>query len=253
MILYQYRGSISKNESFQHFVDLLKNGAMKFSKPSEFNDPFDCCPTQFGELPPNSGLPHAVTDVANRYHQDVISQVLGVSCLTPYSNKMLMWSHYGGQHRGICVGFDRDVLLENIPKNSEGNPLYTEIRKVDYTDTRPSEEDNDAIFKKSREWDREDEYRIVSLAKKGRPQWGPGVWNISTASIKEVVIGARVEPKEEEGIVKAIRSIKPDIEIKKAVLNTYSFDLEIEKLLNQPNVAPMTGFLHGPNGDWIKT
>jgi hypothetical protein len=233
-------------------VDLIKNGAMKFSKPSEFNDPFDCCPTQFSELPQNE-LPHAVTDELNRYIQHAISHLLGVACFTPYPNKMLMWSHYGDQHRSVCVGFDSEVLLENVPKNSKGNPLYTEIKKVQYTKSRPNEEDREAIFKKSEEWSYEDEYRIVSSAMQGDPQWGSGIWNIPTSAIKEVIIGARVDRELQVKIVKTVQLIKPDIEIKKAVLHTHNFDMVIEKLSDQPTVAPMSGFILGPNGNWINT
>lgn len=225
---------------------------MKFSKPSEFNDPFDCCPTQVGELPENA-LPHAVIDELNRGIQHATSQVLGVSCLTPYPDRMLMWSHYGDQHRSICVGFDKNILLENSPKNSEGNPLYTEIRPVEYTNSRPKEEDNEAIYKKSKEWNYEDEYRIVSSAKKGHPQWGPGVWNIPTLAIKEIVIGARVDRALQEKIVRTVKSIKLEIEIKKAVLHSHCFELLIENLSDQPNVAPMSGFIFGPNGNCINT
>lgn len=252
MILYQYRGPISDEKRFQYFVDLIRNGAMKFSKPSEFNDPFDCCPTQFSELPINV-LPHGVTDELNRHIQHAISQIVGVACFTPHPNKMLMWSHYGDQHRGVCVGFDSDILINNVQKNSEGYPIYSEIRKVEYTKLRPNEEDNNAIFKKSEEWGIEDEYRIVSSAKKGHPEWGPGVWNVATCAIKEVVIGARVDPTIKDRIEKTIQSINPDIELKKVVLHTHTFELVIEKLSEQPNVAPMSGFLFGPNGNWIKT
>ena len=53
MMLYQYRGNIinlgkkSFSEGFEYLKGLLENGEIKFSKPAEFNDPFDCCPTQF--------------------------------------------------------------------------------------------------------------------------------------------------------------------------------------------------------------
>jgi hypothetical protein len=252
MILYQYRGPISDEIKFQYFVNLIKNGEMKFSKPSEFNDPFDCCPTQVSEFPPDA-LPHAVLDQINKHIQHATSQILGVTCLTPHPDKMLMWSHYGDQHRSVCVGFDRDLLLENVPTNSSGNQLYTEIVKVEYTKIRPNEEDRKAIFKKSEEWMYEDEYRIISSAKKGHPQWGPGIWNIPISAIKEVVIGARIEQALQARIVEIIKLTRPDIELKKAVLHAHTFDLVIEKLSDQPKVAPMKGCLLGPNGDWINT
>ncbi|WP_444905577.1 DUF2971 domain-containing protein [Microbulbifer sp. SSSA008] len=252
MILYQYRGVIAEERKFQFFIDLIKDGSMMFSKPSDFNDPFDCCPTQFSEFPENE-LPHAVTDAMNHHIQQATSHIVGVSCLTPHPDRMLMWSHYGDQHRSVCVGFDTEVLMKDCPKNSEGNPLYSEIRKVDYTNTRPDENDQNAIFKKSKEWCYENEYRIVSSAKKGHPQWGPGVWKIPKTAIKEVVIGARVPHDLQEKIVNELKFHRPDILRKKAVLHAHTYELKIENLDTQPKVAPMSGYVRGPNGDWINT
>lgn len=251
MILYQYRGVIAEKK-FQFFIDLIKDGAMMFSKPSDFNDPFDCCPTQFSELPEGS-LPHAVTDMMNHHIQQATSHVIGIFCLTPHPDRMLMWSHYGDQHRSVCVGFDTDILMECCPKNSEGNPLYSEIREVEYTNKRPDENDQNAIFKKSKEWCYENEYRVVSAAKKGHPQWGSGVWQIPKEAIKEVIIGARMPYNLQERIISELKLHRPDILRKKAVLHTHTFDLKIENIDTQPKVSPMSGHLRGPNGDWINT
>lgn len=249
MILYQYRGPISDKARFGYFADLIRKGVMKFSKPSEFNDPFDFCPTQCSELPPGI-LPHAVTSELNRSLQQAHSQVSGVACFTTHPDKMLMWSHYGDQHKSVCVGFDSDVLLKQIPKNSEGCPLYSEIRKVEYLNTRPAGDDKEFIFAKSEEWIYEDEYRIISTAQKGNPQWGPGVWEISPSSIKEVIIGAKVEPWLQNEIVSLIKSANSSIELKKVILHTHTYDLVIEKLSDQPRVGRMSGALLGPNKDW---
>lgn len=250
MILYQYRGNIKHKDAIGYFIDLITNGSMKFSEPSSFNDPFDCCPTQVSEIPPGA-LPHAVIDEINHCIQKATSKVVGVSCLTPHPDKMLMWSHYGNQHASICVGFDTDILLEKCPKNSKGNPAYNHIRKVTYTDIRPSEKDTDAIYKKSKEWAYEDEYRIVSLASKGTPQWGAGVWSVPPDSIKEVVFGARIPKALQNYLIKVIKTNRPDISLKKAVLHSHEYKIVIEDLDGQPQVAPMTGELLGPNGNWI--
>jgi hypothetical protein len=250
MILYQYRGPIRTGEQFQYLLDLMSHGAMKFSRPSEFNDPFDCCPTHFNELPLGA-LPHAVTSELNQYMRHVTSHVAGICCLTPYPDRMLMWSHYGDQHRSVCVGFDTTVLLEQCAKNDEGNPIYEEIVKIKYTNFRPNEGDGEAFHKKSEEWRYEDEYRIVSYAKKGNPQWGPGVWNIPPSAIREIVIGARVDRQLQEQIARSATAMRPDIQLRKAVLHTHTFELVIENLSDQPNVAPMSGVLLGPNGNWI--
>ena len=163
-----------------------------------------------------------------------------------------MWSHYGDQHRSVCVGFDTQILLDNVPLNSEGNPLYDEITKVDYTDTRPNAESKKAFIQKSKEWDYEDEYRIISAMKKGTPTWGPGIWKIPTSSIKEIIVGARATPEIHRKVIHMVQSISQNIAIKKAVLHMKKFKLMIEDLNSQPIVAPMSGSILDPNDEWRK-
>lgn len=249
MRLYQYRGSI-EGRGFEYLRSLLENGDLKFTKPSEFNDPFDCCPTQFKDGP-EGPFPHAVGDAMNRGVQDATSAVHGIACLSLHPDKMLMWSHYGDQHRSVCVGFESEVLLSNAPTNSEGHRLYNSISQVQYSNIRPSPGE-ESFTQKSEEWAYEDEYRIISSMKQGEPVWGPGVWQIPTDAIQEVVIGAGVLPDVERKIVALVHSTNSDISIKKAVLHMQRFELLIEPIEDQPNVRPMTGSVRNPNGEWKK-
>lgn len=76
------------------------------------------------------------------------------------------------------------------------------------------------------------------------------MWNIHPSSIKEIIIGARVEPQIQEKIVHLIKSKAHSIVIKKAVLHVKKFKLLIEELKDQPQVAPMSGSVLNPNGVW---
>lgn len=249
MILYQYRGSIVDEMKFSYLTSLLKNGSLKFSKPSEFNDPFDCFPSVFWEAPVGR-IPHFVVDQMHRARQNAMSQCLGISCFTPHPDKMLMWSHYGDQHRGVCVGFDTDSLIENIEINNEGYPLCSTFKKVEYTNERPKRDDEDSVYKKSLEWQYEDEYRLVSVCQKGKPEWGPGVWNIPVTSIKEVILGARMDSIWESRVVKFVSSNNPDVTLKKAVIHSHNFELLIQKYLDIPQCAAGVGSIRTPNGEW---
>lgn len=252
MILYQYRGDISNDKGFGYLANLLKKGELKFTKPSDFNDPFDCCPTQLREVP-GDAFPHAVGDMMNQSIQSATSMMHGIACLTPHADRMLMWSHYGNQHRSVCIGFDSQVLLNNPPINSEGNPLYEEIVEVVYTSTRPNAESKEQFYHKSKEWSYEDEHRIISCAKKGFPTWGEGVWAIPTAAIREIVLGARMLNNIEHKVVELAKSVIPDITIRKAVLHMHTFEILIESFENQPRVTPMHGVIMDPNGKWVDT
>ena len=72
-------------------------------------------------------------------------------------------------------------------------------------------------------------------------------------SIKEVVFGARVPIELQEHLVSILMRYRPDISRKKAVLHSKKFEIVIEYLNKQPKVLPMSGYLLGENGNWIKT
>ncbi len=118
---------------------------------------------------------------------------------------------------------------------------------------RPINDDPEMYYKKSIEWEYEDEHRIISTMKKGSPAWGPGIWNIPKIAIKEIIIGARVPIPYKEEINNWVRSNRPDVEVKISILHMKKFKLLIENYNNQPVVAPSTGYIHGPNDNWVST
>ena len=122
-MLYQYRGKLT-DEALGYLEDLLAKGCLKFTPPADFNDPFDCCPTTFTDVPASALPPNVACDSVNRGVQAGISSTHGVACFTPHADSMLMWSHYGDQHRSVCVGIDSNELATNVPRNDRGNPLY---------------------------------------------------------------------------------------------------------------------------------
>ena len=251
-MLYQYRGQISDEKKFGFLVNLLANGSLKFSKPSEFNDPFDCLPTVVWEAPVGA-LPHFVADQMHRGTQNALSQYIGISCFTPHPDKMLMWSHYGDQHRGICIGFDSDELKKNVIKNSEGHALFSDFRKVEYTNCRPKHGDENSIYKKSLEWQYEDEYRLVTTCRPGTPEWGPGVWNVPVSSIKEVILGARMAPEWEARVTEYVSSKNPDVTLKKAAIHSHHFEMIIDNLSDFPHCGESKGVILMPSGEWRNT
>jgi hypothetical protein len=152
MMLYKYR-KINDNTT-----KILTNGEIYFSKPSEFNDPFDCerpitleCKeTDLKEFMRNRNITNktllelreTINDFLNKngrelskykefiesqkdelkYVQILLKDIFRVFCLSESYKKILMWSHYADNHKGICIGF-------NIPNtDSKGNPyLFNEI------------------------------------------------------------------------------------------------------------------------------
>lgn len=113
-------------DRFRKFCD---KPSLKFSKISEFNDPFDaqfigisdfyskilfknkfrkylCCCDEGNSYnyfmydiveSVNSKLSSLWLELLNEYR---------VLCLTNSQKNILMWSHYANNHKGVCVGFD---------------------------------------------------------------------------------------------------------------------------------------------------
>ena len=260
MMIYQYRRKIDpidgngmrtteSEKGLEYLARLLKFGSMKFTSPAVFNDPFDCCSALFSEEQEDS-LPDNVADHINRSQQMIISQSAGVACFTTKANNMLMWSHYGDQHRSVCVGFDGDDLQTNVVRNSEGNPLHHKLEKVDYRNARATEGEMEVYYRKSPCWKYENEYRLISSWKKGEPMWGPGVWQISKTSIKEVVLGARMRPETKQEVIALVRSISPQVSIKVVVPHRSTYELLVLDIETQSSIRPMSASLHDANGNW---
>lgn len=248
MLIYQYR-RVRTAKELGYLQDLLNRGAMKFSRPDEFNDPFDCYPLLW-EAPGADEVPHAVVDHMNRNYQVGLSMIHGIACFTPHPDKMLMWSHYGDQHRGVCVGFDLQVLADQVPKNNQGHPLYEPPEPVIYSDARTSVDDTAMYTTKSPEWGYEEEYRLISVKSGGQPEGGPGIWEIPVAAVKQIVLGARMPQSARDEVVRAVggRFI-----LNVAVLHSKEYRLVIEPLASQPHLNHAIGYVLRPDGIWQAT
>lgn len=180
-------------------TDILKNGMIRFAPIGSFNDPFELEPsitpysTKFlnfiREMPEaeidkitmtESDYAYSAdrADKIDHYRKmyrekigqygvlslssnDSINQMLTVSMpdrKDPRTN-ILMWSHYADSHKGFVIEFEAN-FIEGI-----------KLEKVEYSESRDSltfedvEEKNfdRVFFKKSPEWQYEQEYRAVSL------------------------------------------------------------------------------------------
>ncbi|MCZ9838877.1 DUF2971 domain-containing protein [Brachyspira hyodysenteriae] len=137
--LYNYM-SINTNT-----IKTIKNNKLWLSHTNNFNDPVD--PT--------------IKRYKGKY--DYILNSIKVACLTKNYDNTLMWSHYADKHKGICVEYDISNII-----NKEN---YI-IRKVNY-DMKAIVDENsintiydinlllDLFCIKSKEWEYEDEYRIL--------------------------------------------------------------------------------------------
>jgi hypothetical protein len=174
----------------------LKGQVLYFGSPQDFADPYDCALTPnirtpsdaevesvrklYLEKPSTSSLEReqleSVSDVEFRdilmrmsdlfeKHVSEFRKERGVTCFSEVNDDLLMWSHYGGRYKGICLEF-----------STESRPFDTfdKIRQVHYVETPPEldlarilvERDFGAIIDdlfctKSVSWSYEREWRAI--------------------------------------------------------------------------------------------
>ncbi len=183
-------------------LKVLTQGTIKFTKPSEFNDPFDCDPghdsekiEEYLEKRPDfiekvakflnlSGTqiqeekPHMVARLRNAINNGLFGQSasdnVGICCLTKDPLSLLMWAHYADNHKGFVVEFD--IPIESYDK-PESEVEFFELlipHEVNYNQMKPIVAFDDSLeeklekqfLTKGKDWEYEQEERVVDYIRK---------------------------------------------------------------------------------------
>jgi len=145
----------------------------------------------------------------------------GILSLTSDPMNVLMWAHYAENHRGVCIGFDKDVLENSIPVGGYWPPdLRNEtekMRRVHYSKARPQYQNSErnllisAFFTKHSSWSYEKEWRLlrpVEFTEEDTVDLKP----LPVGALREVILGLNVTPKTVE-LVRAACKSYPEVKI----------------------------------------
>jgi Protein of unknown function (DUF2971) len=198
-----------------NFYDFLLNDRLYFSNPYSFNDPFDCKILDQTHWDSDSirtycinnnlnddkfidGLagfwssPEKLRKHINDFVQEVVSG-FGVCCFTADPLNILMWSHYGDSHNGVCVkinttdeAFFRETHFVNYSKEYP-ILLYKNLTKFPLYET---------LLTKAEIWQYEKEVRVL--------KWQNGLFPIDKNCLSEIMLGVKTDQKEVEKIKKII-------------------------------------------------
>lgn len=150
--LYKYRTA----KSFEENEYGARSGTLSFSHPMKFNDPFDC----------------------NCFFSNGNSAVdkFRILCLAGSYDNILMWSHYGEEHRGYCCEYEFWDIYRTIVSDNTVRGLCI-WGAVKYTDKRPQQRSAhgsftwadiqfyvNASFLKFIDWEYEKEIRFVIIS-----------------------------------------------------------------------------------------
>ncbi|MEO8062144.1 MAG: DUF2971 domain-containing protein [Pseudomonadota bacterium] len=172
---------------------ILRNNSIYFSKPSDFNDPWDCRPffnvDSLGDpiearkhidwaelicrragrmneadiprmriqLRDRTTLESKILELTTGFQQDVLDRYR-VYCLCPDVTNALMWAHYADSHHGICLEYNVE------------NSVICGALQVQYFDDFPMtrvyssdlRENLLPVVAKSGVWRYEKEYRLIA-------------------------------------------------------------------------------------------
>lgn len=106
--------------------------------------------------------------LANEIQRELLMQYdRGVCCFSEVVDNPLLWSHYGDQHRGICIGYG----LNRIPKPKLHKVVYGGSRTLRTTliarallEKEPEAQallDRDVVLRKAPSWRYEREWRLL--------------------------------------------------------------------------------------------
>jgi hypothetical protein len=231
----------------QHLHDALKQGYLWHSRRASFNDPYDCYSSLLKYEPTHDQLidyalrtllpgesldfitnymldnPQAVVDGFINTVDDVIDD-MGLCCFTTKCDNTLMWSHYAKHHKGICIGFDPSKDIESFlvakvryrddfaPKNYFDDPTTNAM--IMYTT-------------KSKDWEYEDEYRLVNTLSGEIPY--------NKQALSEIIFGCKCSQDDMLAVISTIETAGyKDISYLKAEMqpNSYSLSFRDSPWLN---------------------
>jgi hypothetical protein len=221
-------------QSLYKYVNLqglwrILDGAIRFTQPSAFNDPFELLPeiimpndaperqinVSFDLLAvrrrvtegTSEGIPDGCgcNDALSRDIVQQLNQLIGVFSLSRVRDSLLMWSHYGDQYAGAVIEFDGS------------HEFFAGQIDIDYRSARPRRH-VDAYLSdvpiplaelcaKPDQWAYEREVRIIRKLEdcqpKGQDQRGFPVFvqPIPNGAIKSVILGERISVTKQREIL----------------------------------------------------
>ncbi|MFM5243647.1 DUF2971 domain-containing protein [Aeromonas media] len=164
--LYKYYSSRLDLENY------LLNPTIKLAQKTCLNDPFEGKFTQQAiniiskksDTELNTGIHINEIEFIVQRTIEEMSRSLGVVSLSETQRNLLMWAHYASEHKGVCIGYKKD-MFEKLPNKLEQNvPCYSyKPSKVNY-DTVIFDEEQVSLLNKLETFKQQDAVNLLSKA-----------------------------------------------------------------------------------------
>lgn len=229
----------------------LKRQSLYFGSPRSFNDPFDCVLTPrikaITDVEANAIVARAINDpqasehikrsILSAHPASICRQIIkttrdmvydqcddfnnshGVTCFSECNDNMLLWSHYGGQHRGFCLEFNTDCQP------------FEKLHKVTYSRVMPEidpaniliNDDFEQVLRlfctKSDDWSYEREWRVIHKA-------AGTVFTYEAKALKSIYFGAKMADQDMEMLCLILRGQNEDVKFYRGHRSDTEFKIE---------------------------
>ncbi|WP_300742857.1 tetratricopeptide repeat protein [uncultured Brachyspira sp.] len=213
-----------KNDSLYNYTKVNKdtlrsvlNNTLWCSNTKNFNDPVD---------------PFIKKNSYDKSY-DYLLERIKVACLTTHNDNTLMWSHYADKHQGICIEYDinnifdkNNIILKKISynkkairfdliKNTQNTIMLSNTKNIDnflispnfisnaLIDNNPLDHITELFMVKSKEWEYEDEYRILFYDEENKNPNGA----LINLPIKSICLGVQTSKEDKELVYNLVKSI----------------------------------------------
>ncbi|MDU8358453.1 DUF2971 domain-containing protein [Pseudomonas syringae group sp. J309-1] len=159
----------------------------------------------------------------------------GVLCLSAAATSPLMWSHYGQQHRGVCIEYD----VSNLRLAPIRKVVYGQSREVSAECVLRWLQDGDlesrleveraALLTKSAEWRYEKEWRLLGPIGLGRSPFG----------VKSVTFGMNCPSAIIESTMSMLGGEKAAVKFWRIMEPTSNFKLKRERIHFDDSMKPV--------------
>jgi hypothetical protein len=212
---------VYKFTSAKYGILNLESRRLKLSNLDDLNDPFDV----FNSIDTtNPHIAQAVAAMSVHFRGRI-----GMLCFSRNWDNLLLWSHYGESHRGLCLGFDiRDNSSEaGVYMDVLYQPNLMKIRD-------PRDINQDLAFRllstKHESWSYEQEVRIFVQINdppdEGRSyaQFGPHL------QLREVIIGAECDPDRADDVCRVLKGYPDQVDCTWSYMRSDAFLLVRDRI-----------------------
>lgn len=150
--LYKYRAFNKRT------LEILRERKLFFPTADSLNDPFE-----FEFRLKADHINGAKIDPVSFAKAKSDMKRYGVLALSEVNNNVLMWSHYSDEHKGLCLGFDRNDNNDLGAWEKCAPVIYSEdLPKFEPLDLEDSATVTEVLTTKASFWSYEREWRIIA-------------------------------------------------------------------------------------------